>query len=55
MHSIFSAVTLIELEKASKIFGWLWIGGAASSLENEIRITNKLDKFMKQPHINNTK
>lgn len=48
-------VTQIELEKASKNCGWVWIGGPASSLENEIRIRNELDKLMKQPYINNTK
>lgn len=42
MHSIFSAATMIsEFDKASKIFGLLWIGRIASSLENEIRIRNK--------------
>lgn len=42
-------------EKAPKICGLLWIGRAPSSLENEIRIRNESDKFMMQPHINNTK
>lgn len=37
------------------VLNWRKFREQASSLENEIRIRNELDKFMKQPHINNTK